>query len=150
MESNSGGAPSRVTADSEPGEQTLAERVAALRGPDRRTDALIACRFVFRGLRPAEPDDFNGEFGYSPGNIKVEHGFLMAASFTRSFDAVLDILPEAAPEWHIGGLRWCGDGRWHAELRCWRERSYGWGANPALALLSAIFSTPQCSVGTYP
>lgn len=70
----------------------LLERVEAACGPDRRLDAEIACAFIHRNLRPAEPDDFGGEYGYSPGNLKVEHGFLMSDGFTRSIDAALSLV----------------------------------------------------------
>lgn len=73
----------------------LAERVEALTGPDRLIDAEIACAVKFRNLRPARPDDFDGKFGYSPGNIKVEDGFLMAASYTRSLDDAASLVPDA-------------------------------------------------------
>jgi len=70
-------------------------------GPDARLDAVIACAVKFRDLRPAEPDDFGGKYGYRPGDIKCEHGFLMADRYTRSLDAALTLVPEG---WSLDDL----------------------------------------------
>lgn len=77
---------------------SLADRVEALSGPNRLVDAEIACAVKFAGLRPATPWDFAGKYGYTEGNIKVEHGFLMAASYTRSLDAAMTL---AGPGYYL-------------------------------------------------
>lgn len=72
----------------------LADRVERLQGPDREVDAAIHCAALLPHLRVAHPDDFEGRFGYTPGNIKVDTGFLMAYSFTRSIDDALCLKPK--------------------------------------------------------
>lgn len=75
----------------------LLARVKAATGPDRAIDAAIACAFMFPGRRPAQPDDFEGRFGHSPGDIKVEHGFLMARAYTRSTDELEELIEHQLP-----------------------------------------------------
>ncbi|MCR0981825.1 hypothetical protein [Roseomonas populi] len=70
----------------------LAERVEALTGADARLEAEIDCAVRHPHLRPAEPTDFDGQYGYSPGNIKTEHGFLMSSNYTSSLDAARSLL----------------------------------------------------------
>lgn len=77
----------------------LISRVRSATGSDRRLDAEISCAFYFPDLRPAEPDDFSGAYGYTPGNIKVKHGFLMAESFTSSLDAAVALCNRVLPGW---------------------------------------------------
>lgn len=81
----------------------LISRVRAATGPDRRLDAEISCAFYFPDLRPAEPDDFSGAYGYTPGNIKVKHGFLMAESFTSSLDDAVALCERVLPgsDWQL-------------------------------------------------
>lgn len=79
----------------------LLARLEAATGPDRLLDAEIDCAVRFPDLRPAEPDDFAGKYGYSPGNIKVDTGFLMSASYTRSIDAALTLVPDGCG-WSAG------------------------------------------------
>lgn len=78
----------------------LIARVRSATGSDRRLDAEISCAFYFPDLRPAEPDDFSGAYGYTPGNIKVKHGFLMAESFTSSLAAAVALCERVLPGWH--------------------------------------------------
>lgn len=73
--------------------QELIERLEKCSEPDRGLDAEIDCALRFRDLRPARPDDFDGKYGYSEGNLKCEHGFLMAHSNTRSIDEALELIP---------------------------------------------------------
>lgn len=80
----------------------LAARVEALTGPDQETDAEIACTVKFRQLRPSRPDDFDGEYGYNPGYLKCEHGFLMADAYTASLDAAASLVP-AGWAWTLYG-----------------------------------------------
>ena len=72
----------------------IAHRVEQAEGSDRVLDAEIDCAIRFKHLRPASPDDFAGEYGYSPGNIKTEHGFLMASRYSSSIDAAMTLVPE--------------------------------------------------------
>lgn len=81
----------------------LADRVEALQGADREIDAEIACAIKFPKLRPVRPDDFDGKYGYSAGNIKVDTGFMMAHSYTASIDAALSLVPEM---WVVASLEW--------------------------------------------
>jgi hypothetical protein len=76
----------------------LAERCEQASGPDRRLDAEIACATRHPHLRPAEPDDFGGKYGYEPGNLKVDTGFLMAYHYTRSMD---DAMTLAGAGYHL-------------------------------------------------
>ena len=78
----------------------LAERVEAATGADRELDAAIDCAVRLPDLRPAQPDDFDGKYGYSAGNIKCEHGFLMSYRYTASLDAAMSLyitIPERIP-----------------------------------------------------
>ena len=111
--------------------RALALRCEEATGPDRRLDAEIACAVRFPTLRPAEPDDFEGEHGYSAGNIKVDTGFLMSESYSRSIDAAATLVPKGF-DWAVfrtnGGLTihaWCG------------SREDVFGQTPALALCAA-------------
>lgn len=72
----------------------LADRCAHATGPDRLLDADIACATRFPHLRPARPDDFDGKYGYAPGSLKVDTGFLTAYSYTRSLDDAMTLVPE--------------------------------------------------------
>lgn len=143
----------------------LLERVKAATGSDDRLNAELTCALWFKGLRPAEPDDFDGKYGYSPGNIKTEHGFLMARPYTRSVDEVLALLARNAPDLcveNLGEMAPCAGpmaGRWLAQLRPRqpRPRMSGPitaanvrsvmdafetqdGETPALALLAALLA----------
>jgi len=82
----------------------LADRVEALAGPDREVDAEIACAIKFRNHRPAQPDDFDGKYGYSPGDIKVDTGFLTAESYTRSLDAAMTLLDRHGVLLHLSDI----------------------------------------------
>lgn len=79
--------------------EELIARLKAATGPDRELDAEIACLTKFPSLRPAKPDDFDGEYGYSKGNVKAEHGFLQADRYTASIDAALTLVPEGEGHW---------------------------------------------------
>lgn len=72
---------------------TLIARLREAKGADRRLDAEIACLARFTNHRPSEPDDFDGQFGYRPGDIKCKDGFLMSDSYTASIDAALTLIP---------------------------------------------------------
>ncbi|ODP39237.1 hypothetical protein [Sphingomonas turrisvirgatae] len=72
----------------------LAERCEIVAGTDRVLDAEIECATRFEHLRPARPDDFDGKYGYTPGNLKVDTGFLMAYSYTRSLDDAMTLVPD--------------------------------------------------------
>ena len=75
----------------------LDELIAALEEVDQYSgelDARIDCLVKFPHLRPARPDDYGGIYGYVPGNIKSEHGFLSASPYTSSIDAALKLVPD--------------------------------------------------------
>ena len=83
-----------------PSLQRLAHIVARLEGgfgPDPRLNAEIDCALRFPGHRPAEPTDFDGKFGYAPGNIKCEHGFLQAHHYTSRLDDVVELIESKMP-----------------------------------------------------
>lgn len=92
---------------------SLADRVEAGSGVDRALDAEIACAVVHRNLRPAAPDDFDGKFGYSPGNMKVDTGFLMSRPYTGSLDAAMTLVP--------AGWRWMAGHREYPHARAYVE-----------------------------
>ena len=127
------------------GLEGLAERCERAEGPDRRLDAEIACALRFPNLRPAEPDDFAGEYGYSPGNIKVPTGFLMSSSYTGSVDAVRTLI-DSADEWELTTLY----GVARAAVGLNRDQKTHWtgygehlGGDPVLALLAAALRARQ-------
>lgn len=124
----------------------LLKRVRRATGPDARLDAQITCAFVLRGLRPAEPDDFDGKFGYSPGNIKTENGFLMSHHYTSSLDECVALIKKLLPSW----TWYVGEGISGSEVICSLAAIYqikqpralakGNAPTPALALLAALLS----------
>ena len=134
--------------------QDLKARVDAASGPDRRLDAELCCAFHLTGLRPAEPDDFDGKYGYSPGNLKCEHGFLQADSYTRSIDSAVSLTERVLPGWfwrggHIPVPHWTGS----RNVSCWahisrtdasncdrRDEATGWCETVPLALISALLA----------
>lgn len=80
--------------------QSLAPIIARLEGgfgSDPRLNAEIDCAFRFPGRRPAEPTDFDGRFGYTPGSIKCEHGFLQAHHYTSRLDDVVELIESKMP-----------------------------------------------------
>ena len=77
--------------------RSLLERVQKAQGPDRELDAILSCSFKFTKLRPARPTDFDGKYGYSPGNMKTQHGFLMSDLCTSSIDDALNLVSELLP-----------------------------------------------------
>ncbi|HEX2753688.1 MAG TPA: hypothetical protein VHP34_11410 [Alphaproteobacteria bacterium] len=77
----------------------LIARLEQLSGPDREVDAEICCKFHLIGHRPAQPDDFDGRYGYSPGNIKCDTGFLQSDKYTASVDAALALAAKVLPGW---------------------------------------------------
>lgn len=80
--------------------QAIAYLVARLEGgfgSDPRLNAEIDCALRFPGHRPAEPTDFEGRFGYSPGSIKCEHGFLQAHHYTSRLDDVVELIESRMP-----------------------------------------------------
>ncbi|RVK75455.1 hypothetical protein CN154_15240 [Sinorhizobium meliloti] len=77
--------------------QHLMQRLRTATGSTRRIDAELACYFVFKDLRPAEPNDFDGKYGYSAGNIKVEHGFLQADPYTSHVDDAIALADRLLP-----------------------------------------------------
>ncbi|MFC0809087.1 hypothetical protein ACFHWW_27215 [Ensifer sp. P24N7] len=82
--------------------QHLAQRLATASRPSRVIDAELACFFVFKDLRPAEPNDFDGKYGYSAGNIKVEHGFLQADAYTSNIDEAIALADRLLPGvWYL-------------------------------------------------
>lgn len=113
----------------------LASRVEAATGADRELDAAISCALKFPDLCPAQPDDFDGKYGYSAGNIKCEHGFLMADRYSASLDAALTLVPS--------GWAWClyssGDEPGHVRLSKGASSNSvtADAASPALALAAA-------------
>lgn len=79
---------------------TLARIITRLEqgcGSDPRLNAEIDCAFRFPGHRPAEPTDFEGRFGYSPGSIKCDHGFLQAHRYTSRLDDVIELVESKMP-----------------------------------------------------
>jgi len=116
----------------------LADACEKATGPDRELDARIACAVKFRDLRPARPDDFDGKYGFSPGNIKVETGFLMADRYTASIDAALTLVPDGY-EWLLEGE----ETERHYPPSPWLYKAEvgsiatGEGSTPALALCAA-------------
>jgi hypothetical protein len=122
--------------------KSLRERVIAAEGPDRRLDAELCCAFHLTNLRPAEPDDFEGKYGYSPGNLKCEHGFLMAEFYTSSIDAALGLVERVLP-----GVHWdrFTEGDVHLYWRPNIEADYLMARSPRglktpLAILAALLS----------
>ena len=79
--------------------RALLERVQKAQGPDRELDAILSCSFIFPDLRPARPDDFDGKYGFQPGNIKTEHGFLMSGQYTGSIDCAVELISVLLPDW---------------------------------------------------
>jgi hypothetical protein len=77
----------------------LLERVEAASGADRELDALIACHFVFKSLRPATAADVILNYVPRPGDIKTDMGFLMADPYTASLDAALALVDRVLPGW---------------------------------------------------
>ena len=72
----------------------LIAKLEAATGPSRELDAEIDCAVRFPDLRPARPDDHKEhQRGYPPsaGDIWCPTGFLMASSYTSSFDAILTL-----------------------------------------------------------
>jgi len=81
----------------------IIERLATTDKPDARINAFLTCMFHLKGLRPAEPDDFDGKFGYYPHQIKTEHGFLMAHPYTSDLNEAADLVDKILPGrfWHF-------------------------------------------------
>lgn len=112
----------------------LAERVEAATGADRELDAAIDCAVRLPDLRPAQPDDFDGKYGYSAGNIKCEHGFLMSYRYTASLDDAMSLVPSGY-EWSVN---WCGNSVANvSEIGVDYPVHCGGAATPALALTAA-------------
>lgn len=114
----------------------LASKCEAAAGPDRRLDAEIACVTKFANRRPAEPNDFDGKYGYDAGNIKVETGFLMSDRYTASLDAAMTLVPEEAL-WSVGHVGDTSPGRFGATVMPFGPDKFGEAATPALALCAA-------------
>lgn len=121
-----------------PGLAELRKRVEAATGPDRELDVLVA---VAVGWKP-HPTGW-----VDPG------GIIRAVSpfFTRSLDAVLALVGEKLPGWHVNELHQRPDEPlWWADLlvreiegppgdeATWRANAHA--ATPALALLSALLA----------
>lgn len=87
----------RTTAPDLPPLANIIARLEAGFGPDPRLNAEIDCALRFPGHRPAEPTDFDGKFGYAPGNIKCEHGFLQASHYTSRLDDVVELIESKMP-----------------------------------------------------
>jgi len=115
----------------------LAARVEAATGADRELDAAISCALKFPDLCPAQPDDFDGKYGYSAGNIKCEHGFLMADRYSASLDAALSLVPSGWVCTHA----YFNDQRAVFNFTKWRDGNpmyaSGVALTPALALTAA-------------
>lgn len=81
--------------------------LAASDKPDGRINAFLTCMFHLKGNRPAEPDDFDGKYGYQPSNIKTEHGFLMAHPYTSNLDEARGLVETILPghDWHLSKVR---------------------------------------------
>ncbi len=77
--------------------------LAAMDKPNGRIDAFLTCMFHLKDCRPAEPGDFDGKYGYQPHNIKVEHGFLQAHSYTSDLDEAAGLIDRILPGyfWHL-------------------------------------------------
>ena len=117
----------------------LASRVEAATGADRELDAAIDCAVRLPDLRPAQPDDFDGKYGYSAGNIKCEHGFLMSYRYTASLDDAMSLVPSG---WNIATAAGQNDnGTWFSELRRGYRTSYD-----AVALSSLKCATPALAL----
>lgn len=84
----------------------LHARVIASTGVDRRLDAEIDCVFRYPDLHPWEPSDFGGKFNdhASHGDMTAKHGFLQAASYTSSIEAVVRLVQELVPGWSYWSL----------------------------------------------
>lgn len=78
--------------------EDIIETLAKTDRPDGRIDAFITCAFHLKGLRPAEPNDFDGAYGYQPSSIKTEHGFLMAHSYTRDLNEATALCQQIVPD----------------------------------------------------
>lgn len=99
----------------------LAERVEAATWADRELDAAI-----------------DGRYGYSAGNIKCEHGFLMSYRYTASLDAAMSLVPSGM----LWSLEWVGHQTRNRIASCtiWKPHmptSTAVAATPALALTAA-------------
>lgn len=115
---------------------------------DAEINAELACLFIHKDLRPARPDDFDGKFGYHPGNIKTEHGFLQADRFTSSIDSALQLATRLLPGvwWHIAkGKEQANEPLFGAALM-FGETAIGQGESdhsPAIAICIAIVDAMQ-------
>lgn len=83
--------------------EDIIETLAKTDKPDGRIDAFITCAFHLTGLRPAEPNDFDGAYGYGYSNIKTEHGFLMATPYTSNVNDAMELCQKLRPDafWHL-------------------------------------------------
>jgi hypothetical protein len=80
---------------------SLLGRVQSATWHDRLIDAELDSLFRVRNTRPARPDDYEGKFGYKPGDLKSDHGFTKAKRYTQSVDYALALLDRRLPGYEV-------------------------------------------------